>query len=119
MATQIIMLFTLYSGEVIVIRRREDGSFICPVCGCSLPQGTTAPYDGPSGHGSQDICPCCDTQYGHDDAFQGNATLQGEWMRLRMGWLARGGWREQDKRQLVEALEIHRAYLDREQQRAV
>jgi hypothetical protein len=61
-------------------------TFICPVCGyAGLDE---PPWVGSSP--SDDICPCCGTQFGYHD-FETDADLRAaRHVELRRGWIERG-----------------------------
>ena len=50
--------------------------FVCPVC--SFGDATSAPYDADAWY--QEICPCCGTQFGYDDATRPHAVLRENWI---------------------------------------
>lgn len=56
---------------------------ICPVCG--YPNLDEAPYDQ---HGcpTYNICPCCGTEFGYDDARSSHARLRERWIANGMSW---------------------------------
>ena len=64
-----------------------DGSYVCPVCGYNE-------LDEPPWHdgaGSDEICPCCATHFGYDDALAQDALkIEQTYLRLRDEWVAGG-----------------------------
>lgn len=88
-----------------------DRDYLCPVCGFNL--GFRA-WDGLSP--SDEICPCCNIQFGYDDAAGGDAQRRrdiyrkwrADWIVAGMPWRGRGraapdGWNP--KQQIEELLE--------------
>jgi len=58
----------------------------CPVCNLPL---SFAPWSGDIA--SHEICPCCGTHFGYDDACSGNPQLRGSWyLERRRTWVAAG-----------------------------
>lgn len=57
-----------------------SGNYGCPVCGYRGLE--EAPRDE-RGEASFEICPCCGTEFGYDDATR-------SYSELRDGWVARG-----------------------------
>jgi len=85
-----------------------DREHLCTVCGFDL---GFRPWDGPNP--SDEICPCCDIQFGYHDAAGGDekgramiyAKRRADWIAAGMPWRGRGesapqGWNpgEQVKR---------------------
>lgn len=66
-----------------------DTGYTCPVCGNSLEFKAWE-----FGEGSQEICPCCGTQFGYTDAHFGHNILP-IWREIRQKWIKNGmkwGW---------------------------
>ncbi|MGO1080013.1 hypothetical protein [Inquilinus sp. CA228] len=63
-------------------------SFACPVC--RFPGLEEAPYDE-HGCASFDICPCCGTQFGYDDATTGHSELRARWIAGGKRWWSEKG----------------------------
>ncbi len=61
----------------------NDHLFLCPVCGFG--GLTSAPYD-PSGCASFDLCPCCGTEFGYDDASVTHHKLRRQWLVAGAPW---------------------------------
>ncbi len=61
--------------------------YICPVCGYD--QLDSPPRDE-DGYGSQNICVCCGTQFGYDDAVKNLEDSEERWHNLREKWLNEG-----------------------------
>ena len=57
--------------------------YTCPVCGYD--RLTEAPYDE-RGNASYSICPCCDTEFGYDDATAKHETLRNRWIEKGTPW---------------------------------
>ena len=55
----------------------------CPVCG--YPELGEPAYDG-FGDPSFDICDCCGTQFGYEDAGRSHEFLRDEWIAKGMPW---------------------------------
>lgn len=55
----------------------------CPVCGYT--DLDFAPYDD-YGIPSQEICPCCGTQFGYDDANTSHDDLRNRWIQNGAIW---------------------------------
>lgn len=77
-------------------------TFSCPVCGFD---GLGAPHRDRLGCASFDICPCCGTEFGYDDASRSHADLRRAWRQGGARWRSRSspppaGWNpaEQMKR---------------------
>lgn len=70
------------------------GGWFCPVCGAEKEPELEWPYslDAAYTGGSQNICRCCHTQYGHDDSETDTTDLDVVWARLRIKWLNRHQW---------------------------
>lgn len=69
-------------------------TYVCPVCG--WPELDEPAYDQ-YGSSSFDICPCCGTQFGYQDARRTHADLRAEWIAGGMPWSSRAvpepdGW---------------------------
>jgi hypothetical protein len=59
---------------------------VCPVCGYNeLPKPA---YDH-SGYASFEICPCCGTQFGYQDARRPHESLRAEWVAKGLPWHSR------------------------------
>jgi hypothetical protein len=89
------------NGEVVEIRGTTDGDVVCPVCGFLA--DLDLPWDPDSGFASFDICPCCKTQYGWDDAVSKDAptgAVAERWKKLRDMWLTQVGSDEEALAQL-------------------
>ena len=54
--------------------------FMCPVCGYDQLSRPPKNYH---------ICPCCGTEFGHDDLEVSHTTLRSEWISRGMGWFSR------------------------------
>jgi hypothetical protein len=77
-----IRLMTADGSDAVCLRKdQRTGEFFCPVCGV---RRTFAPYSEGL-VGSQDICLCCDFQYGCDD--KPGRTCQESWEKWRSYWL--------------------------------
>lgn len=107
------------NGDTVVLRLTDDGWPICPVCGAV--NHLDLPYAPPQGSmeaiGSQDICNCCDTQYGLSDCIcrdSPRGEQEERWLDLRVTWLERIGWPQWALKQLWENLEIDGEKLRRE-----
>jgi hypothetical protein len=96
-------------GEAFLLRRTSDYVWLCPVCAERSPG--EAPYDQDARYGSQDICPRCKTQYGHDDFACGAETVQSKWKRLRFDWLKKEAWPFDALQRLEKDLKIDIARL--------
>jgi hypothetical protein len=59
---------------------------ICPVCGYS---GLPKPAYDHLGYASFEICPCCGTQFGYQDARRSHDSLRAEWVAKGMPWHSR------------------------------
>ncbi len=57
--------------------------FVCPVCG--FPLLDDPPYDE-RGCPTYEICPCCGTEFGKDDAGTSHAALRQTWVSQGMNW---------------------------------
>jgi hypothetical protein len=58
---------------------------------CGYPGLLDPPYDDVSGGGSDEICPCCGTQFGYDDFSGDDPVLRRQrWTSLRERWVAAG-----------------------------
>ena len=74
-------------------RHRVWGA-LCPVCGYDdLDEAPRDELDC----ASFEICPCCGTQFGYDDAARDHASLRDEWVGTGMAWWSRShkppiGW---------------------------
>lgn len=118
-----LLTFVRRDGEIVAVRRTARGAELCPVCGWeSLPSGRLSPgfylsYIGGLDTGSQEICPCCKTQFGLDDHVSGSMTLQSMWKKLRLQWLAEERWADDKVAQVSKALDIDREYLMGEKNR--
>ncbi|MET3755548.1 RNA polymerase subunit RPABC4/transcription elongation factor Spt4 [Rhizobium binae] len=55
----------------------------CPVCG--YPDLDEPPYDE-WGDPTFNICPCCGTEFGYDDASAAHSQLRDDWIRNGMVW---------------------------------
>ncbi len=68
----------------------------CPICG--YPDLAEPAWD--NGTGSDEICPCCGTHLGYDDAAGGDAAeRERTWVSLRQSWLVNGcPWFSQKRR---------------------
>jgi hypothetical protein len=77
---------------------------ICPVCG--YPNLEEPPYDQ-YGCPSSEICPCCGTEFGYDDANISHNELRNKWIIKGMKWYVKEkqpeGW---DVNVQLKALEI-------------
>lgn len=88
------------TGDVVRLRRTSDGRPICPVCGCVWRSGAEHAWDktGSTTEGglpvvdpSWEMCPCCKTEFGNDDAHGPDETLESSWAFLRERWLEKTG----------------------------
>lgn len=61
----------------------KDATFICPVC--RYPGLSEPPYDA-NGASSFDICPCCGTQFGYQDARTPHSELRKRWLDSGAHW---------------------------------
>lgn len=62
--------------------------YYCPVCGFEHTEPTHYSDTGISG--SQEICPCCGTQFGYDDCASNNDETIKRWENLRRKWVKDG-----------------------------
>ena len=74
-------------------------SYICPVCGFT---GLTVPPYDELDCPSYEICPCCGTEFGYDDASLTHAELRKRWIQDGMKWYSRHsgpprGWNAQQQ----------------------
>ncbi|PST17389.1 hypothetical protein C7U60_20185 [Mesorhizobium plurifarium] len=58
-------------------------AFPCPVCG--YPHLDEPPYDS-TGCPTYNICPCCGTEFGYDDASVSHNVLRSQWINRGMTW---------------------------------
>lgn len=65
--------------------RPLDTGYLCPVCGLIL---DFKAWD--SGYGSQEICPCCGTQFGYSDSGNIKEEIISRWNKLRKEWIDGG-----------------------------
>ena len=56
---------------------------ICPVCGYN---GLHEPAYDRFGCSSFEICPCCGTEFGYQDAGRSHESLRAEWIANGMPW---------------------------------
>lgn len=64
----------------------EQSQFMCPVCGYpSLREPAYSQPDCPS----FDICPCCGTQFGYDDAGTPHSVLRQRWVAAGTPWYSK------------------------------
>lgn len=61
----------------------SEAEYVCPVCGYDGLKD--APRDR-HGDPSFDICPCCRTQFGYDDARRTHLSLREDWIARGMSW---------------------------------
>jgi predicted amidophosphoribosyltransferase len=61
----------------------EQTNSQCPVCG--YPDLDEPPFDE-GGHPTYNICPCCGTEFGYDDASRAHAQLRDDWIKNGMVW---------------------------------
>jgi len=89
-----------------------DGKqYFCPVC--AMPHGENFAY-GLNGSTNFDICPRCKVQFGLTDLLPddaGGMTSEDHFNQLRIKWLDRTGWQQEDIDQLREVLDINAEYL--------
>ncbi len=76
---------------------------VCPVCGF---RGLAEPPRDQYGCASFEICPCCGTEFGYDDATRSAASLRDSWLAAGGPWRSKSvapppGWTPE--RQLKEA----------------
>jgi hypothetical protein len=69
--------------------------FTCPVCGWDRIE------EDPMGR-TFEICPCCGTEYGYQDAGRTHAELRQDWIEDGMAWwscvrAAPDGWNPQEQ----------------------
>ena len=65
----------------------NDKHGVCPVCGF---RGLSEPAYDEHGGASFEICPCCGTEFGYDDAGRSH-------YELRLRWIAAGSpWSDRD-----------------------
>ncbi|MBD2515561.1 hypothetical protein H6G93_11155 [Nostoc sp. FACHB-973] len=57
---------------------------VCPVCGYLYLK--YPPYDE-YGCPSSEVCPCCGTEFGYDDANNTHEELRNKWIEKGMQWL--------------------------------
>ena len=104
------------------LRCPEEGAYFCPICG-SLYYGSPGywpyGYNPESGRsvGSWQECPNCGIVYGHTDMVlmdAGPGSTEAAWKEIRLEWLNRTGWQDQDLRKLKENLEIDVEALKKE-----
>lgn len=61
--------------------------YLCPVCG--FPDLLEKPWENDAP--SDEICPCCGTHFGYDDAAGGDAARRQQiWRERRQAWRAAG-----------------------------
>ena len=58
-------------------------SYTCPVCG--FEELDEPAYDS-YGYPTFNICPCCGTEFGYDDAKKQHAQLRDNWINNGMTW---------------------------------
>jgi hypothetical protein len=101
--------------ETVRLRRSQDNRPVCPVCGIlGRPGEEDAWHDIgersvnglPIVLGSYSICPCCNTEFGNDDAPNPGESLAHAWASLRRRWLDRVGWTKDALEQLRRNLGI-------------
>ena len=68
---------------------RSSETFTCPVCGFP---GLSEPAHDAHGCGSFEICPCCGTEFGYDDATRSHAELRKAWLAAGAPW-----WSQTDR----------------------
>jgi hypothetical protein len=107
------------NGETAELRVPNEGEYVCPVCGDILVG--RMPYteyeQGKPWGGTLDVCPTCETEFGHSDIvyeFSPAGALEKNWKRLRIEWLNRAGWSKGNLRQLSENLDLDTDALKRE-----
>lgn len=99
-------------GDKIVLPYSDEMVPYCPICGACL-NGCQAYTQG--GYPSEEICPDCGVQFGDDDlpsqTFHGNT--EDHFNQLRLEWLSREGWTDEQVKQLKNVLCIDAAQLRR------
>ena len=61
--------------------------YICPICGYNKLE--RQPYNEYF-QGTMEICPCCGTEFGYDDAVRNKKNLHLRWKKLRGKWVIGG-----------------------------
>jgi len=59
----------------------EDSKHDCPVCYYGIEGNVEDKY--------QEICPCCGTQFGYDDATTPHSVLRDRWISKGMKWFSK------------------------------
>jgi predicted RNA-binding Zn-ribbon protein involved in translation (DUF1610 family) len=72
---------------------------VCPVCGFT---GLAEPAYDEHRSASFEICPCCGTEFGNDDATRSHADLRAAWLAGGARWYSRAvapppDWRAMDQ----------------------
>jgi hypothetical protein len=67
----------------VLAKVREDEQFLCPVCGYE--HLDSAAFDD-QGSASFELCPCCGTEFGYDDASTTHAELRERWLSAGARW---------------------------------
>lgn len=106
------------NGELADLRIPDNGGeSLCPVCGviwlCGMAYYPAEPY----ATASDDICPGCKMQFGLDDNIGTGCPVGAQaerWKELRIEWLDKSGWAEENLRQLRERLDIDTDTLKKE-----
>jgi hypothetical protein len=95
------VLYT-YGGTRVVLHELPGGAIACPICGFPIlgeppyRETTACSPDGESemtrgfATGSNEMCPCCGTEFGFDDyvdASSEGSTISEKWRELREKWL--------------------------------
>jgi hypothetical protein len=62
---------------------KDKNALLCPVCGFA---GLTEPPYDSAGCASFDICPCCGTEFGYDDATKSHGELRKDWLAAGASW---------------------------------
>jgi hypothetical protein len=75
----------MYMGELPtkIISMTNKQRYLCPVCG--YPDLDVPPYDE-AGCATFNICPCCGTEFGYDDAARQHAEIRKRWIGDGMRW---------------------------------
>lgn len=89
-----------------IVHPYDGEQYYCPIC--AMPHGQHSAY-GLNGSTNFDICPRCKAQFGltdvkPDDA--GDLTSEEHLNQLRIKWLDRTGWQQEDIDQLRQVLDI-------------
>ena len=101
-------------GGKVVVRKTDEGDYICPICGM-IHEGTSEFADPKAYFHGNESCPGCEYEFGFHDAPRcENESRMAIWALLRQQWLHKHSHESALVSRLCSNLEMTREQLDRE-----